>query len=290
VPSGDQQDNSSLQPPQARVMDENQPIPSTQPAEPYRYDLVQDFSDHHFRDAPTVIGRTILTRILRECGSLRTNLPDNVYVRSYEGRMELMRVMIIGPDDTPYRDCPFFFDVYFSLEYPQVPPHVYFCPMGRQLNPNLYTDGTVCLSLLGTWSGKGVENWDPKTSTILQVIVSIQGLILGISEPYFLEPGYEKQKGTPAGDQASHVYNENAILISLGALVTICKQPPKHFEEIIRFHFSRRGPSIIERCQRCIEHGDSLGAPLSEPTSQGFKKALAGILVRLRSILNEQKQ
>lgn len=51
----------------------------------------------------------------------------------------------------------------------------------------------MCVSLLGTWSGRGVEVWG-KDSSLLQVIVSLQGLILN-SEPYFNEAGYEKQKG-----------------------------------------------------------------------------------------------
>ena len=33
----------------------------------------------------------------------------------------------------------------------------------------------VCLSLLGTWEGPG---WDPKTSTLTQVLLSIASLIL----------------------------------------------------------------------------------------------------------------
>jgi len=35
--------------------------------------------------------------------------------------------------------------------------------------------GKVCLSLLGTWAGPG---WNPAKSTLLQVLVSIQSLIL----------------------------------------------------------------------------------------------------------------
>ena len=45
------------------------------------------------------------------------------------------------------------------------------------------------VSLLGTWQGKGIETWNEQ-STLLQVFVSIQGLILGTAEPYYLEPGY----------------------------------------------------------------------------------------------------
>ena len=36
---------------------------------------------------------------------------------------------------------------------------------------NLYENGYVCLSLLGTWSGRDSECWNPQTSTILQARV-----------------------------------------------------------------------------------------------------------------------
>jgi len=58
-----------------------------------------------------------------------------------------------------------------------------------RFNPNLYNCGKVCLSLLGTWSGSAGESWNPKTSSLLQILVSIQSLIL-VSEPYYNEPGY----------------------------------------------------------------------------------------------------
>ena len=74
-----------------------------------------------------------------------------------------------------------------------------------RLNPNLYKDGKVCLSLLGTWTGPG---WQIGTSTLLRVLISIQSLILGVPDPYYNEPGYEVDKGTPAGDLKSKSYNE----------------------------------------------------------------------------------
>lgn len=70
-----------------------------------------------------------------------------------------------------------------------------------RFNPNLYADGVsrpycimenaegsqkVCLSLLGTWSGPG---WVAGQSTLLQVLISIQSLILN-NEPYLNEPGW----------------------------------------------------------------------------------------------------
>ena len=68
-----------------------------------------------------------------------------------------------------------------------------------RFNPNLYADGKVCLSLLGTWhGGDSSEKWNATHSNLLQVVVSIQGLIL-IPEPIYNEPGYEAMAGTPQG-------------------------------------------------------------------------------------------
>ena len=70
----------------------------------------------------------------------------------------------------------------------------------HRFNPNLYADGKVCLSLLGTWhGGDATEKWDPAHSNLQQVLLSIQGMIL-IPDPMFNEPGYEAIKGTEEGD------------------------------------------------------------------------------------------
>ena len=72
-----------------------------------------------------------------------------------------------------------------------------------RFNPNLYQCGKVCLSLLGSWSGPG---WEAGKSTMLQVLVSIQGLIL-VPDPYFNEPGFEPSRNTARGQTASDAYN-----------------------------------------------------------------------------------
>lgn len=70
----------------------------------------------------------------------------------------------------------------------------------HRFNPNLYADGKVCLSLLGTWhGGDATEKWDPTHSNLQQVLLSIQGMIF-IPDPMFNEPGYEAIKGTEEGD------------------------------------------------------------------------------------------
>ena len=41
--------------------------------------------------------------------------------------------------------------------------------LAHLLIPLYYSCGTVCLSLLGTWQGQNGEEWNEKTSTVLQV-------------------------------------------------------------------------------------------------------------------------
>lgn len=133
--------------------------------------------------------------VQREHKLLRNSLPSGVWVRSFEDRLDLLSVLIEGPKNTPYEDGLFAFDIQLGHDYPITPPschYISYC--SDRLNPNLYEDGKVCVSLLGTWSGRGSEVWCPNSSTLLQVIVSIQGLIL-VDEPYYNEAGYEKQRG-----------------------------------------------------------------------------------------------
>ena len=47
---------------------------------------------------------------------------------------------------------------------------------------NLYEEGKVCLSILGTWTGDKNEIWSATRSSLLQAFVSIQGLVL-VKEP-----------------------------------------------------------------------------------------------------------
>lgn len=67
-----------------------------------------------------------------------------------------MKAVIVGASGTPYAHGFFMHDVYFGNNYPETPPSVSLITTGGaqvRFNPNLYSDGKVCLSLLGTWRG-----------------------------------------------------------------------------------------------------------------------------------------
>ncbi len=91
-----------------------------------------------------------------------------------------MEVLITGPSGTPYAYGTFIYKVTIPSNYPISPPKVILSTTGGgsvRFNPNLYSCGKVCLSLLGTWSGSGGENWTP-TSNLMQVFLSIQSIVM----------------------------------------------------------------------------------------------------------------
>lgn len=220
-----------------------------------QFDILQDPSDHHYLHYGSSLkqpSKRWAKKIQEEWKILEKDLPDTIFVRAYESRMDLLRAVIIGAEGTPYHDGLFFFDVSFPDNYPHVPPNVYYHSRGLRLNPNLYDNGKVCLSLLNTWSGSQKEMWIPNLSTMLQVLVSIQGLILN-AKPYFNEPAYARLSGTPHGEKSSHHYNECTFILSLKTMVFTLRNQPKHFEDFVVGHFFKRALDILVACKAYMD-------------------------------------
>lgn len=95
--------------------------------------------------------------------------------------------LIIGPSDSIYANCLLFFRFEFPHDYPFVPPKVEFLTTdgSTRFHPNLYTDGKVCLSILGTFSG---PSWQ-STMSLSMVLLSLKALL--DNNPLRHEPGYE---------------------------------------------------------------------------------------------------
>jgi len=146
-------------------------------------------SNHHFLRTSTSEANTQrLRRIRKEYQILESSLPQGIFARTWESRIDLLRVVIIGPQGTPYEYAPFVIDLHFDENFPNTPPATFFHSwtngMGR-INPNMYEDGKICLSILGTWPPKNPdENWNPTRSTVLQILVSIMGLVL-VKDPFY---------------------------------------------------------------------------------------------------------
>ncbi|OTB18593.1 hypothetical protein K445DRAFT_19195 [Daldinia sp. EC12] len=168
------------------------------------------FSREVCREASICPERGRMKRLITEISTLRTSLPEGIFICHGSSRLDIMKVLIIGPKHTPYEHGMFEFDLYCSVDYPKSPPKMVFkTPNGSRtrFNPNLYHDGKICLSLLGTWPG---EPWRADQSTLLQVLVSIQSMIF-CEEPWYNEPGRECNKDK---EQSEH-YNSQVRILTM---------------------------------------------------------------------------
>jgi len=111
--------------------------------EPIRFKVLEGDvpSDHAFMSqAPTQGTPAFLRRLTKEHKIFNTSLPEGIYVRTWENRLDLLRVLIIGPRNTPYEMAPFLFDFHLGPDFPNSPPSAYFHSwtngVGR-VNPNL---------------------------------------------------------------------------------------------------------------------------------------------------------
>lgn len=166
-------------------------------------------------------------RLLKDISTMQkdTSLKDNgIYFYVNPDYICDIKAMMIGPKDTPYEGGFFFFQIDVDpIRYPMVPPKVkYLTTDGKvRFNPNLYENGKVCLSMIGTWSGPG---WVP-CNTITSLLMAIQGLVL-VDWPLKNEPGHES-------DSVSNLTIYNNIIeheTMRYAVIKMLKCPPNGFE------------------------------------------------------------
>ncbi|KAK9471690.1 uncharacterized protein V1510DRAFT_403953 [Dipodascopsis tothii] len=240
--------------------------------------------DHHYANvAPSKINHR---RLAKERKILTSSLPEGIYVRTYANRLDLMRALIVGSDGTPYEKAPFLIDIHIGSSFPHEPPECYFHSwntngIGR-VNPNLYEDGKICLSLLGTWPGdEQHELWDPERSSILQVLVSLQALVLN-KEPYFNEAGFEAIHGTEASAVNAMIYYERTFILSRGFVLYALSHDIREFAAVVRHLYYTRGMlRFIVDWEREIL--DAPPAATDAPPAERIARVTNGARVLLRS-------
>ena len=116
---------------------------------------------------------------------------EHIYVWLNDENIYNMKFLVIGPkiEKSPYQGGFYFFDCIIPKNFPLEPPRLKFVTTdGRvRFNPNLYSNGKVCLSILNTWNGPG---WTTAT-TLKMVLLSLQSILH--EHPIQNEPGYEKE-------------------------------------------------------------------------------------------------
>ena len=82
--------------------------------------------------------------LFQEVSVLTTSLPEGVFLKVAMNRPDLMKALVVGPENTPYEGCLFEFDILCPEHYPNQPPKVSCSTAafnGVRLNPNLYENG-----------------------------------------------------------------------------------------------------------------------------------------------------
>jgi ubiquitin-conjugating enzyme E2 Z len=148
-------------------------------------------SKFNLKNDPVVITKDTMNRLIKDIKEIMKNpLSDNgIFYSHDEENMLKGYAMIIGPPDTPYFGGYYFFELNYPANYPYSPPHIIYCTNAEKIrfNPNLYTNGKVCLSLLNTWKG---EQWT-SCQTISSVLLTLCTVLR--KNPLLNEPGIRKE-------------------------------------------------------------------------------------------------
>ncbi|KAK3929324.1 Ubiquitin-conjugating enzyme E2 Z [Frankliniella fusca] len=155
-------------------------------------------------------------RIKRDLMSLCNEPPYGLFVVPDDTDLTIVHALITGAFDTPYEGGFFYFILRCPPDYPLRPPKVRFMTTGGgevRFNPNLYKNGKVCLSILGTWSG---PCWSPAQS-ICSVLISIQSVLN--EKPYHNEPGYEVEKLPGDVDKYNEIIQHETIRVAVCGMI-----------------------------------------------------------------------
>ena len=137
----------------------------------------------------TFITKDTISRLLKDVKNIIKNpLTENgIYYIHDDSDIMKGYALIIGPSETPYFGGNYFFEFKYPSDYPHSPPKVIYCTNGNNVrfNPNLYTCGKVCVSLLNTWRG---DQWTScqSISTVLLTLCSLLS-----KDPLLNEPGVD---------------------------------------------------------------------------------------------------
>jgi len=197
--------------------------------------------------------------ITKQFKQLSTSLPlsngSGIFFRQDSTNISLFKFLIIPNEDTPYKYGCFVFEVFLPPNFPNEPPKVIHITSKKndfRFNPNLYADGKVCLSLLGTWSGQSEsEKWMAPSethsgSTFLQLVLSIYSMIF-TEYPWYNEPGRERNISDAKTNKLSCNYNKEIINGTIKyAIINQIKYPEYGFESVIKSHFKLKKDEIIE--------------------------------------------
>ena len=124
---------------------------------------------------------------MRDFKRLQQDPPEGVSGAPHDDNILTWDAVIFGPEATPWEGGTFRLSMTFSENYPNEAPKVVF--VTKLYHPNVYSDGSICLDILG-------NAWSP-IYDVAAILTSIQSLL---SDP---------NPASPANAEAAQLYQEN---------------------------------------------------------------------------------
>lgn len=174
-------------------------------------------------------------RVMKDIHAIHALTDTGIWYHMDDANMSKGLVLLKGPENTPYEGCLLLFSVQFPSDYPFSPPKVLFLTSDGQtrFHPNLYVEGKVCLSILGTYSG---PSWSG-TQSLSSVFLSILALL--DKNPLAHEPAYENGNLFDARhrDYADYVEHQ-MVKLMVENIQHFERNPSDHswsfFEEVVK--------------------------------------------------------
>jgi ubiquitin-protein ligase len=199
-----------------------------------------------------------LSRITKEIKTLSKSLPCEssgaIFVHFDSSNLRRLKVLVSGSEDSPYEHGLYLFEVKLDASYPSTPPKVLLKTTGQgtfRFNPNLYETGFVCLSIINTWAGAVEEMWNPSLSSLLQVFISIQALVMN-NDIIQKEPGFASVKTDSIENQ------DYSMVVRYGnlayAMIEMIRNPPVEFRDVVFNHFALKRGRILRSVRDWIRN------------------------------------
>ena len=202
------------------------------------------------------ISKETINRLLHDVKQIHKNPLCDQGIYYFHDDTDMLKgyAMIVGPSDTCYFGGFYFFELNYPNDYPHSPPKVKFCTNENNIrfNPNLYTCGKVCISLLNTWRG---DQWT-SCQTISSVLLTLCTLFC--ENPLLNEPGITKlHKDIKNYNEIIHISNINI------AICNIIKKGKNfylpffdHFSIYIKENFNKNYEKIKQNIKEKINSKD----------------------------------
>jgi len=139
-------------------------------------------------------------RIMRELGEFQKNAPEHCSVAVRDSNVNVWIITLTGVTGTLFANEKYKLRVEFPRDYPAKPPSVYFLkPTPR--HPHVYTNGDICLDLLG-------KGWKPQI-TVRTLAISILSMLSSAKEKGIPPDNCNHADSAPGRPQHGWLYHDD---------------------------------------------------------------------------------